>query len=194
MDYLKAHENIRDTRGKAAEYPCISCGKRAKDWAYQYPESASPLSDPKGRLYTTDPADYAPMCFGCHVTFDRSKERRLRDVVADNARRLSAALAERRKTDPELDERMRAASRRNLDLGRSPEQTRAAAASGGAARASRYAADPVYREEFRKMVSRNGVKATKTINARRVVCGDCALESTPGPMGRHFRASGHRKE
>ena len=194
MDYLKAHENIRDTCGKAAEYPCISCGKRAKDWAYQYPESASPLFDRKGRPYTTDPADYAPMCFGCHITFDRSKEKRLRDVVADNARRSSAALAERRKTDPELDERMKAASRRNLELGRSPEQARAAGAAGGAARAARYVVDPVYREEFRTMVSRNGIAAARATNAQRVVCADCGLASTPGPMGRHFRASGHTKE
>lgn len=195
MDYKTAHRQVRDARGKASEHPCYKCGKPAKDWAYQYPETSSPPpTDPKGRPYSGDVMDYAPMCFGCHVTFDRSKEQRLRDIVADNARRSSAALAERRKTDRGLDERMRAASIRNLALGRSPEQALAAGLAGGAAMARRRREDPELDAKMRAISVHNGAATAKTLNAHRVRCADCGRESTPGPMARHFRASGHRKD
>ena len=194
MDYRSAHKNIQKSRGKASEYRCVGCRKPAKDWAYQYPEGVVALTDPKGRLYSLDPSDYAPMCFGCHVTHDRAKEQRLRDIVAGNARRSSAELAERRKVDPALDERMKAASRRNLALGRSPEQARRAGVAGGAATLRRRAEDPALVERMREVSARNGHIATQEINTRRVTCADCGRRSTPGPMARHFKASGHQRK
>lgn len=194
LSYRDAHHNIFLERGKASAHDCYKCGNPAKDWAYQYPEGKSFFTDPEGRRFSYDTADYAPMCFGCHITFDRSKEQRLRDVVADNARRSSAMLAERRKTDEDLDERMKAASRRNLEKGRSPEQARRAGAGGGAALARKWAEDAEFREMMKSVSVENGRKASSMLNGKRVSCGECALESTPGPMTRHFNASGHKRK
>ena len=36
--------------------------------------------------------------------------------------------------------------------------------------------------------------ATQEINTRRVTCADCGRRSTPGPMARHFKASGHQRK
>lgn len=192
--YQKAHHNIYLARGKASDHPCISCGGRAKDWAYQYPEEVAPLTDPDGRPYSLNVMDYAPMCFGCHITHDRAKEKRLRDVVAENARRSSRALAERRKTDSVLDEKMKAASRRNLDMGRSPEQAHKAALAGGAATARRWREDPELAGRMREISSANGSAVAALMNQMTVSCSDCGMSSRPGPMTRHFNASGHKRK
>jgi hypothetical protein len=48
---------------------------------------------------------------------------------------------------------------------------------------------PVTRlNERRREISREAVKKT---NAQRYRCGECGLETTPGPLSRHQRRTGH---
>lgn len=58
--------------GPASDYVCVTCGGQAKHWAYQYPDG--PTQGETGRKFSENFFDYAPMCIGCHRSFDISME------------------------------------------------------------------------------------------------------------------------
>lgn len=58
--------------GHASEHLC-ECGERALDWAYQH-TALEELFSPEGWPYSTDPADYKPMCRRCHKKLDARHE------------------------------------------------------------------------------------------------------------------------
>lgn len=191
--YDEVHEELQRTRGKASTHLCVDCGGKAQNWSYQYTGEVE-YFDEAGRVYCEDFSCYAARCVGCHFRFDRTKEKRLRDVVAGHARRLSANLAERRKTDPLLDQRMREASLRNLAKAREApdykEKVVAAGKLGGAARTRKLREDPEFAARASAASRKAGLKMAEKVNNLRESCS-CGLETTPGPMARHKKASGH---
>lgn len=74
ITYHAAHCRLAALWGSASQYPCIRCGKPAKDWAYDG-------ADPTQRYGTTSrgtwlfysawPEFYMPMCRKCHHKRDR---------------------------------------------------------------------------------------------------------------------------
>lgn len=57
--YMRVHVAIRRARGRAADYECVDCGAKAKDWSWKH---------------DTDPhnvSSYEPRCAFCHREYDR---------------------------------------------------------------------------------------------------------------------------
>lgn len=77
--YSGAHGRVRAARGPASAHSCILCGKRqAKDWAYRHGD-LDQLTEATGREagapYSTDPAQYWPVCRPCHQRWDEAQRR-----------------------------------------------------------------------------------------------------------------------
>lgn len=74
ISYAAAHRRIRDERGRAADFICGECGERAAEWAYMGfspDEQLGMAGDPETlRIWSPNPADYAPLCRECHWAFD----------------------------------------------------------------------------------------------------------------------------
>lgn len=69
--YETVHIRVKLQRGPARNYPCVSCGKQARDWAYDHTDP-NERSDPNGsRPYSLDLDCYRAMCVPCHRAFDR---------------------------------------------------------------------------------------------------------------------------
>lgn len=67
--YGYTHVKIRRLKGSASEHICIECGAPAEHWAYDHTDPDEQTC-PKGRVYSTDPSHYQPMCRPCHATMD----------------------------------------------------------------------------------------------------------------------------
>ena len=61
--YKAVHLRLRNKRGKAADYPCVTCGQPARHWAYK--------NGGGGKPFSTDLDDYEPRCVPCHHKLDR---------------------------------------------------------------------------------------------------------------------------
>lgn len=73
LGYMAMHGRVREIRGRAPDYTCVRCGRRAYEWAYDH-------SDPNELIYTQGTARlpfsrdvnrYMPMCRSCHSRFDK---------------------------------------------------------------------------------------------------------------------------
>lgn len=78
-----AHQRVRRLWGDAAQYSCIECGNRARDWAYDGTDPNELLGrqqSGKGSLqrYSCFPEFYMPMCRKCHNS--RDNESRIREL------------------------------------------------------------------------------------------------------------------
>jgi len=67
--YSGAHANVTLHRGRAAEHEC-PCGAQAKEWALRH-GAPGIQSNSDGQEFSTEPNDYAPMCFRCHRLYDK---------------------------------------------------------------------------------------------------------------------------
>lgn len=72
--YNTAHNAVRKARGKASAHPCVLCGGKARDWAYDHSDPDEVLCPKKNLIYSTDPERYRPMCPACHQTYDREHQ------------------------------------------------------------------------------------------------------------------------
>lgn len=105
--YNTIHQILRRTVGSASDYTC-DCGKRAEDWAYQFTAGDQELRNENGSgPHSLDPADYAPMCHSCHVKFDLENDPYRADNMRTRLAQNTAAIAQRRLTDPEFGENNR---------------------------------------------------------------------------------------
>lgn len=68
--YEQVHHGLQWVFGPADQHPCVSCGSRAKDWAYQYTAGEKEQKSETGSPYSDDLDHYAPMCRSCHRSFD----------------------------------------------------------------------------------------------------------------------------
>ena len=69
ITYTAAHLRVQNAKGRAAEHPCIECGRVAKDWSYQ--GCAHESLTEKGMRFCAHPDHYEPRCRKCHRAFDR---------------------------------------------------------------------------------------------------------------------------
>ncbi len=69
ITYSGAHARVFWSKGNAAAYHCIDCGKQAEHWAYDNTDPAE-LFDDRGYRYSATPEHYQPMCVRCHKRFD----------------------------------------------------------------------------------------------------------------------------
>lgn len=64
--YSTVHDRLRARHGPANEHGCDRCGAPAAYWSYDHGDPDE-LTDPAtGRVYSTDPARYRPLCRSCH--------------------------------------------------------------------------------------------------------------------------------
>lgn len=102
--YQRAHTELKRLRGEASEYTC-SCGKPARDWAYQF--TGETLRSPDGsRPYSVNPDDYTAMCRGCHIRFDTDHDPVMAERRREGNARGRAKVVEMSQTDPDYIERM----------------------------------------------------------------------------------------
>jgi 5-methylcytosine-specific restriction endonuclease McrA len=84
ITYGSAHSRVRDVRGPAKEYTCLSCGGQAKDWAVNHVGGKALTTDVyTGMMYSIDPDDYIPLCRRCHKLFDSYRVGRIQVMVED---------------------------------------------------------------------------------------------------------------
>lgn len=57
--YGRNHDRLRRVRGPAHAHRCAGCGGQGRQWAQIHGGDG------------TDPQAYMPMCFTCHVNYDR---------------------------------------------------------------------------------------------------------------------------
>lgn len=67
--YGAVHQRVRKRNGKAANHSCVSCGGRARQWAYDHSDPDGLFEEAKGP-YSTDLDRYQPMCVRCHKRLD----------------------------------------------------------------------------------------------------------------------------
>lgn len=191
--YAQAHNLVRKTKGKAAEHACVQCGKPAREWAL------SRERQEEGMVWSPNPDDYSPMCRSCHVLYDIPEDRR-KDVAAMRGHLGGTALAARRAADPEwaakFAERMREVQRAGglvhaERLRDDPEYAAERARLVTEGRALKEKEDPEFRAEMQAVRSRGGTAGGATTGKIRRQCAECDLVSTPGPLGRHQKLSGH---
>jgi hypothetical protein len=77
VGYAGAHYRTRIERGPASEHDCQHCGGPAREWALNHDTLAERLltgTDGGRRVaYSTNPADYMPLCPSCHRKYDNEK-------------------------------------------------------------------------------------------------------------------------
>lgn len=71
VGYHTVHMRLHAQRGSASQHLCVSCGGRAKHWAYDHADDLE-LVDERGS-YSMDLNRYQPMCVSCHKLFDLEK-------------------------------------------------------------------------------------------------------------------------
>lgn len=71
--YAAMHKHLRETRGSASRYPCVTCGQPAYEWAYDN-ECPDEQRDFRGR-FSADPSHYLAMCHPCHMALDAAHRR-----------------------------------------------------------------------------------------------------------------------
>ena len=64
VNYFAFHTRLRKARGSAAEHPCVTCGRPAREWAYIHGEDPCAFDS------------YVPMCCSCHRKYDCTPEKR----------------------------------------------------------------------------------------------------------------------
>lgn len=67
------HRRLYRARGRAAEHPCVDCGKRARDWSYKHgdPNEKTQVIGGETVPYSLNLDQYEPRCRACHMKFDR---------------------------------------------------------------------------------------------------------------------------
>lgn len=65
-----AHQRVKSQRGRAGAHRCAHCGEQALDWAYNHRCPNERTCPDTGFAYSTDVAQYVPLCRTCHRRFD----------------------------------------------------------------------------------------------------------------------------
>lgn len=77
IGYSHAHQRVRILFGPASQYPCVTCSKPARNWAYDGTDPTELLGKYESKIdtlswYSRYPEFYMPMCLKCHAAFDFS--------------------------------------------------------------------------------------------------------------------------
>ena len=76
ITYEVIHRRVKAERGPASNYRCVSCGGRARHWAYDHADDNEIVDDRGRRAYSTRTSHYHPLCAQCHNTLDIESGRR----------------------------------------------------------------------------------------------------------------------
>lgn len=73
--YFAVHLRLKHFRGPASCYDCVSCGRPARQWAYDKRDAGARLDAKATRSgrpleYSVRLYHYMPLCHRCHVAFD----------------------------------------------------------------------------------------------------------------------------
>jgi hypothetical protein len=74
VDYEAAHARVRAARGLPKTHLC-DCGNTAEDWAFTGAYHTA-LQDHRGRHYSLNIDEYAPLCRKCHKALDMNRTHR----------------------------------------------------------------------------------------------------------------------
>lgn len=68
------HKRLMAKRGRAAEYPCVDCGKTAREWSYNGKDENEIVAEDHGWVlaWSLDLANYDPRCVSCHRLYDNA--------------------------------------------------------------------------------------------------------------------------
>lgn len=71
-EYDAVHDEAKALWGPASALGCVVCWSNAQGWAYQHTAAIRGEEKrlPNGAPFSTDPEDYAPMCWRHHVALD----------------------------------------------------------------------------------------------------------------------------
>lgn len=193
MSYRSIHQILARKYGRAASHTC-PCGRPARHWAYQH--TGVTLLD-KGREYTDDPKDYAPMCMSCHRTLDMLTQANVAAAVLDAGRRLGEFQQARFAANPlEANEsqtraaKMGAAAMRELRQDPAFRAANLAATNENLRRGREVFAEKRKDPEFAaRSVEAMHDKTRAGRNTRR--CSECPMLTNLSGIARHQRASGH---
>jgi len=72
LSYTTAHKRVHTARGRAKDYTCAGCPKRAAQWSYDHTDPNESL-DYRGMPYSADIWRYQPLCIACHKRFDMQR-------------------------------------------------------------------------------------------------------------------------
>jgi hypothetical protein len=173
--YAQAHEAVFEARGKASDYPCAKCGGPARDWSYDYQDPEQLVED--RHPYSLDVDHYLPMCRLCHRRHEIESDPRVLEAFRASGKAnvafAQAGRALKFQTDPEFAEKTRA-------------HARSMATPESRSRGGKSAMAKMDSEAH----SRAGLKSSKI----RKKCSECGLETNPGALGRHLKATGHMEE
>lgn len=75
LTWSAIHQRVRKTFGKAREYDCVDCGKRAAHWSYNHQDPNERLDEVAGYVIPvgTSIEFYEPRCVPCHKRLDLAK-------------------------------------------------------------------------------------------------------------------------
>lgn len=71
ISYSGMHARLRADRGNASDHACVSCGNKAKHWAYNHTDPDE-IQGEKGP-FSLNINNYDPMCVSCHKNFDLAR-------------------------------------------------------------------------------------------------------------------------
>jgi hypothetical protein len=67
--YRSAHARLTRKRGRASQFQCVDCPRRAHHWSYDGTDP-NELKSPRGQTYSLDVSKYVPRCASCHMKHD----------------------------------------------------------------------------------------------------------------------------
>lgn len=72
VGYYGAHARVRCKYGRASNYACVDCGRKAKEWSLSADADIHVQQTGRmaGAAYSPNPDDYSPRCQACHRTYD----------------------------------------------------------------------------------------------------------------------------
>ena len=81
IGYTAAHLRCSKLWGPARDYPCVTCGDPADQWAYDHTDPEGQTHEQRNRggdvvtvTYSPWPEFYLPLCLSCHLVFDVNRE------------------------------------------------------------------------------------------------------------------------
>lgn len=81
--FESAHGRVRGLWGSPSQFPCVSCGTTAHDWAYDGTDPSQHLGRPLSAratgcpcFYSSWPEFYMPLCKKCHLAKDVAARQR----------------------------------------------------------------------------------------------------------------------
>lgn len=83
VGYMQAHLRVKNSKGRAANYQCVDCGKPGQHWSYDGEDENECIE--YDLLYSLDIEHYVPRCVKCHARHDHNADAGLQPAVPPRA-------------------------------------------------------------------------------------------------------------